>query len=121
MRFLRLIFIFASLSILLLSACRKSEVRATTISSTSKPQPTADELAAMETRVKQLEREIESSTQIIDDLEAAVDMERTKLEDDPNYDQSFLNEIFADQNRERADINKARAELKALQKKYIQK
>ena len=121
MRFPRLLFILSSLSILLLSACRKSEVRATSISSTSKPQPTADELAAQETKLKELEREIESSTQIIDDLEVAVVMERTKLEEDPNYDQGFLNEIFADQNREREDIKQAQAELKALHNKYTHK
>ncbi|MGA0901262.1 MAG: hypothetical protein ACO3SO_12750 [Luteolibacter sp.] len=52
--------------------------------------------------------------QIIDDLQAAVVMEEAKLQDDPNYDQSFLQETLADQEREREDINKAQKQLKNL-------
>ena len=80
------------------------------------PEPSEEEMAAMDAKIEELEREIESSEQIISDLEAAVHMERTKLEDDPNYDQSFLNEILDDQDREREDIKKAQEELDALQK-----
>lgn len=82
--------------------------------SPSQPEPSTEEQAATLETIGELEREIESSKQIIDDLGAAVVMERAKLEDDPNYDQSFLEEILSDQDRERQDIEKAQKDLDAL-------
>ena len=99
------------LATLLLSACDKSSPQTEAWINAAKE---AEERIEMEAKIEELEREIESSEQIISDLEAAVQMEKTKLEDDPNYDQSFLNEIFADQDLEREDIRKAREELDAL-------
>ena len=113
MKFLRLL----PLSALLLCACEKPEAKVNATDAPAEPQVSAAELAelaAKEAKIEELEREIESSAQIIDDLEAAVHMERTKLEDDPDYDQSFLNEILADQDREREEIKKAKEELKGL-------
>ena len=110
---------FILLSALLLSACsEKADNPKSQNSGAKHPDETQsigveqhEELNAL---IEKLEHEIESSMQIIDDLQAAVVMEEAKLQDDPNYDQSFLQETLADQEREREDINKAQKQLKNL-------
>lgn len=64
-------------------------------------------------RVDTLERQVESKQQSIDDLEAFVQMERAKLEEDPDYDQSFLMEALEDQQELRDGIESAKSALRA--------
>ena len=106
---------------MLLTACSEQKEKAEATATEPEAQATAQapqnqHQEKLEARIEELEREIESSMQIIDDLQAAVVMEQAKLQDDPNYDQSFLQETLSDQDRERADIKRAEDELKKLQK-----
>lgn len=70
--------------------------------------------AAESSPIDDLQRDIVKRQQIIDDLEAAVLMERTKLEDDPDYDQGFLNEVLADQQHQREEIERIRQRIEEL-------
>lgn len=88
------------------------------------PQPSVDsssealakeeEIAATAAKIEELERRIENSTNLISDMEAFVLMERAKLEDDPDYNRSFMEEALADQEEQRELIKRAREELEAL-------
>lgn len=72
------------------------------------------EAAPKPSPIDDLQRDIEKRQQIIEDLGAAVLMERTKLEDDPGYDQGFLNEILADQQQQREEIGRIRKQIEEL-------
>lgn len=62
----------------------------------------------------ELRREIQSRKQTVEDLQAAVDMERAKLEDDPDYDRSFLLEVQDEQEQLRSAIETDEARLEEL-------
>ena len=64
--------------------------------------------------VSELRREIQSRKQTVEDLQAAVDMERAKLEEDPDYDQSFLLEVQDEQEQLRSAIETDEARLEEL-------
>lgn len=73
-----------------------------------------EQLRSTEERINKLQREVESSVQVIEDLNAAVLMERAKLEDDPDYDQTFLKETLDDQEREKLKIEQALKQIETL-------
>ena len=100
-------------SALLLFACKKSEE-----STDSKPVAalTEEEIAAKEAKIEELENEIENSTNLISDMDAFIMMERAKIEDNPNYDQSFMEEALSDQDEQREKIKTAQKALKELKK-----
>lgn len=117
-----------------LSACRESAGEAgkgdsETMSATSieEPAPPEEEeeavdevvdppggLAGSEEQIIELQREIDSQRQTVEDLQAAVDMERAKLEEDPEYDQSFLLEVMDEQQEIREAIETGQARLDEL-------
>ncbi len=118
-------------SALLLCGCDKPEEKqASGLSSDSSPEalakgealakeeatPTVEEVAAKEARIDELERDIENSTNLISDMDAFILMERAKIEDNPDYDQSFMEEALADQDEQREIIKKAQEELQNLTK-----
>ena len=119
MRFLRLL----PFTALLLCACDKPLEEAKQQAYTEKtvtfeydPEPSPEELAAEEAKIEELEREIENSTNLISDMEAFILMERAKIEDNPDYDQSFMEEALTDQNEERKKVEAAQKALNELQK-----
>lgn len=63
--------------------------------------------------ISRLQNEIDRREQNIQDLEAAVAMERAKLEENPDYDPSFLHEVLQEQERDRQEIEAARRQLPA--------
>lgn len=70
----------------------------------------AETLAAM----NELEREIEAGRQNIENFEAFVEMERAKLEENPEYDPSFLEEALHEQQEVREAVESGEKRLKEL-------
>ena len=64
--------------------------------------------------VTALRREIQQREQTVEDLQAAVDMERAKLEEDPDYDQSFLLDVLEEQEELRESIEADMKRLEAI-------
>ncbi len=105
---LHLTALFIGLSML---ACRdnpRAEAAAEPTSAEASPAASTPEIEA-------LHREIEQREQTIGDLEAVVVMERAKVEENPDYDQSFLNESLHEQENERVEIERARKRLEKLE------
>ncbi len=71
---------------------------------------------ASDEEIKKLKSEIEASKQDIDNLEAFVVMERAKLEEDPNYDSSFLEEALNEQQGIREKVEEVEGRLKEISK-----
>ena len=114
MTFLRLL----PLAALLLCACDKSGQKANSpddeISSPREAWIATVKEAEKKLKIEELESEIENSTQIISDMEAFIQMERTKIEDDPEYDQSFMEEALTGQDEQRELIEQARKQIEEL-------
>ncbi len=72
----------------------------------------AQEASSAVEEVTALRREIQEREQTVEDLQAAVDMERAKLEEDPDYDQSFLLDVLEEQEELRESI---KADMKRLE------
>lgn len=104
---LHLAALFIGLSML---ACRDDPPAETTA------EPTSAEAspAASTPELEALLGEIERREQSIGDLEAVVVMERAKAEENPDYDQSFLNESLHEQENERVEIERARKRIEEL-------
>ncbi|MFK7852223.1 MAG: hypothetical protein AB8D78_14700 [Akkermansiaceae bacterium] len=77
-------------------------------------QSASQEKISAEQEVAELESKIQARKQTIDDLGSAVLMERAKLDENPDYDQSFLNEVLYEQDQERLEIEKARKRIEIL-------
>lgn len=105
---LHLTALFIGLSML---ACRDNP-RAEATAATPDPIQAAPPTNAPE--IEALQREIEQREQSIGDLEAVVVMERAKVVENPDYDQSFLNESLHEQENERVEIERARKRLEEL-------
>lgn len=65
-------------------------------------------------QITELQREIDAGRQNIEDIDAFVQMERAKLEDDPNYDQSFLLEALNEQQEIREAVESGENRLQEL-------
>ncbi len=72
--------------------------------------------ASSEEEILALRREIDAREQTIEDLQAAVDMERAKIEENPDYDPSFLLGVEEEQQELREAIKADEAKLEALSK-----
>ena len=102
---------------LLLSSCEEPETtQAPRAESGSEQQaaPASPDDTGNQAEIDRLESEIENSTNLISDMEAFIMMERAKIDDDPDYDQSFMEEALADQNEQREIIKQARKQLEEL-------
>jgi len=73
-----------------------------------------EDAPATDEQITELRREIESGRQNIEDLEAFAQMERTKLENDPDYDPSFLQEALQEQEHLRETIESGESRLQEL-------
>lgn len=77
-------------------ACRENLREADTVEPDAKPTVTQQEEPPDE-RITALQREIEEGRQNIEDIEAFVEMERAKLEENPDYEQAFMLEAMEEQ------------------------
>jgi len=100
-----------------LCACRKvtnegpsHEESASTQHSATKPE--IDD--ALKQQIEELEAKIENSKNLISDMEAFILMERAKIEDKPDYDQSFMEEALNDQDEQREIIGEALKQIEKL-------
>ncbi len=100
-----------------LCACRKvtnegpsHEEAASTQQSAAKPE--IDD--ALKQQIEELEAKIENSKNLISDMEAFILMERAKIEDKPDYDQSFMEEALNDQDEQREIIGEALKQIEKL-------
>lgn len=106
--------VFLVSSAILFAGCREQD-------STSSPEAVAgDESASTETQasageeIAELRREIDADKQGIGDIDAFVQMERAKLEEDPEYDKSFMLEALDEQEQLKEAIKTGEARLEEL-------
>jgi len=76
--------------------------------SPAKIQPPADE------EIAELRREIDAGKQAVEDIEAFVQMERAKLDEDPEYDKAFMLEALHEQEQLKEVIETGEARLEGL-------
>lgn len=96
------------------SACRESPPEADAEPAEAAAVPSPVEPSPPDEKITELRREIEAQRQSVDDLQAAVDMEHAKLDEDPEYDQSFLLDVLEEQDELREEIKEGEARLKEL-------
>ncbi len=77
----------------------------------AKPTVTQQEKSPDE-RITTLRREIHEGRQHIEDIEAFVQMERAKLEDNPDYEQSFMLEALEEQKGIREKVESGEERLR---------
>jgi uncharacterized protein YlxW (UPF0749 family) len=94
-----------------ISACRENPRQADTVDSEANPTVTEQEEVSDE-RITALQNEIEEGRQKIENIEAFVQMERAKLEENPDYEQSFMLEALEEQKgiREKVESGEERLE-----------
>jgi vacuolar-type H+-ATPase subunit I/STV1 len=96
-----------------LCACRENPRQADAVDSEAKPTVTPQEEPPDE-RINELQREIEAGRQNIENIEAFVEMERAKLEKNPDYDPSFLEQALHEQQEVREAVESGEKRLKEL-------
>ncbi len=112
-------FLPVSARILLLSsgfwigACRENLRQADTVDSEANPTVTQQEKSPDES-ITTLQREIQEGRQNIEDIEAFVQMERAKLEENPDYEQSFMLEALEEQKGIREKVEDGEERLREL-------
>jgi hypothetical protein len=74
----------------------------------SEAPPSTDE------QITELQRTLESGRESIESLEAFVQMERAKVENDPDYETSFLEEALAEQQEIREAVESGEKRLQEL-------
>lgn len=106
---------------LTLCSCNEQKESITTSGETSvstnqesKVSSSDQDSADIEAKIAFLEKGIATRKQTIQDLEAAVLMEQAKVEDNPDYDTTFLLEIKQEQDTYRHEIEEAEKQLEAL-------
>ena len=70
--------------------------------------------ASPDEQITELRRTIESGRETIESLEAFVQMERAKVENDPGYETSFLEEALAEQQEIREAVESGEKRLQEL-------
>jgi hypothetical protein len=98
---------------LCICACRENPRQADAVDAEAKPAVTQQEEPPDE-RITELQREIESGRQNIENIEAFVEMERAKLEENPEYDPSFLEQALYEQQEVREAVESGEKRLKEL-------
>lgn len=79
-----------------------------------KEEPPAENQPSTEEKIAELRREIDSGKQEVENLEAFVQMERAKLDDDPEYDRSFMLEALEEQEQFKDKVEKSEARLEEM-------
>lgn len=93
--------------------CRENSRQAETVDSKANPTVTQQE-ELIDERIPALQREIEEGRQNIENIEAFVEMERAKLEENPDYDSSFLEEALHEQQEIREAVESGEKSLREL-------
>ncbi len=112
-------FLHASARMLLLSsgfwicACRENPRQADTVDSEVNPTVTQQEKLPDES-ITALQSKIEAGRQNNQDIEAFVEMERAKLEENPDYDSSFLQQALHEQQEIREAVESREKSLREL-------
>lgn len=96
-------------------ACRENPRQADTVDSEANPTVTQQEELPDE-RITALQREIQEGRQNIDNIEAFVQMERAKLEENPDYEQSFMLEALEEQKGIREKVEAGEERLREFSK-----
>ena len=100
-------------SCLCICACRENPRQAVAVDSEAKPTLTPQEEPPDE-RINELQDEIEAGRQKIENIEAFAEMERAKLERNPDYDPSFLEQALLKQQEAREAVESGEKRLKEL-------
>lgn len=103
------------LSCVWISACREKPHQADEVDIEVKPTVMQQEPVTDES-IKALQREIDEGRQNIENIEAFVEMERAKLEDNPDYEQAFLLEALDEQQGVREKVEADERRLRELSK-----
>lgn len=98
---------------LCICACRENPRQADAVDSKAKTTVTQQE-GPPDERINELQREIEAGRQNIENFEAFAEMERAKLEENPEYDPSFLQEALHEQQEIREAVESGEKRLKEL-------
>ena len=110
-------FLPVSARILLLSsgfwlcACRENSRQVDTVDSELKPTVTHQKESPDES-INALQSEIEAGRQKIENIEAFVQMERAKLEENPDYSTSFLQKALGEQQEIRQTVESSEKRLR---------
>ena len=103
------LFLLSSIGLI---ACRETPVRSDSSESTATESESKAAVVSLpdEVQIKELQNEIDSGRQAIENIEAFVDMERAKLDENPDYEQSFMLEALDEQRaiREKVEANEKR-------------
>jgi GTPase Era involved in 16S rRNA processing len=102
--FSKILILFAAGLVFL--ACSRVE-KAESVEKAKTPERTSEE-------VERLRGEIESGQQTVEDLQAFLEMEEAKLEENPEYTQEFLLEALHEQQQAKESIQENRELLKEL-------
>ena len=94
-------------------ACREKPRQANPLDSEANPTVTQQEESPDE-RITSLQREIQEGRQNIENIEAFVQMERAKLEENPDYEQSFMLEALEEQKGIREKVEDGEERLREL-------
>lgn len=94
-------------------ACRENPPQADAADSEDYPEVVEQEESSDEWLAEQ-QRKIDEGRQSIEDIEAFVEMERAKLEENPDYDSSFLEEALHEQQQIREAVESVEKSLKEL-------
>jgi hypothetical protein len=114
--FARPLTIVRLIACLSLSACREDPQKEG-VSDLNATQPeliTSAESETHQQEIADLQRNIQTHEQNIENLNALITMERTKVEDNPDYDSPILNEVLSEQEQELLESEKARSRLEVL-------
>jgi len=103
------------LSCVWISACRDNPRQPDAVDAEEKSTVTQREEVTVET-VTALQREIEEGRQNIDNIEAFVEMERAKLEENPDYEQAFMLEALEEQEVVREKVEADERRLREMSK-----
>jgi DNA-directed RNA polymerase specialized sigma24 family protein len=102
------------LSCLWISACRENSRQADAVDTEAKPTVTEQEEGRPDESITALQREIEEGRQNIENIEAFVEMERAKLEENPDYEQAFMLEALEEQEAARKKVEADERRLREL-------
>ncbi len=97
-------------------ACREKPPQADPVDTEVNPTVTQQEESPDE-RITALQREIQEGRQNIEDIEAFVQMERAKLEENPDYEQSFMLEALEEQKGIREKVEDGEERLREFSSK----
>ena len=97
-------------SVFWIGACRENSRQVDTVATEAKPTVTQEEKLPDE-RITALQSEIQAGRQKIENIEAFVQMERAKLEDNPDYSRSFLEKALGEQQEIRETVESGERRL----------